>query len=686
MDNQIPVIYNLLQNSIQELFKYDTEVFQNIIQDLQNKGYTVIGLFSKECEYPIFEALKNNKIFLIKCISVQNFDKINEQINLIEKLKNVPRINHFIEGIFSSDGRFFYYVTLKLQCNLQICYLNNEGHYCYEILSSYHLILNPQKILYSTDKDSFYLSDYGILNMNFNGINLKTLKLEQKKYMAPEVLCNSQRSSNRSDVQSLGLILLELTQGFFMENDKAFELKISFKLHENICNEAKEHQELNEIIQKMLSIDVKKRISPKNLVKKLDYLRQQQQLYFKEQLEEKLSSKALKQLEAIFSKSLDQIDIEFISAKKAFSPIHQTLASQSFSNLEIQSQKQNFRKTSNYFQQNLKKIRTLQSKVQANNKIQQKKNSSKIFSQFSREIDWQVDWNKLQQKYLIQKDKFKKIYAEVKSQKDNYLTKQEIKMKCENSNLQNSGLLLMSNTLCYLYKVSRHLKQCLFLSNLTLFFDRNQISDNGFIGLSSNLLNDWNGTNLALSFTRNLIKDLGISNLANSIANASIYQLSNSVATCSSLSSVRFQFDYNQISNSQTIIQLGQSLSTLTQIYYLKLSFYGKDFKLKKNIQTAFDQYFGYLKHNYTIYSIGRNNFLDNKLYQLIQILNKQYLYNNNWLSLFILRVKIQFNQITNRLIMEVEESYDTPDFIKGIMQEQKVFKNIKSNFFKKYQ
>ncbi|KAL4454636.1 hypothetical protein ABPG74_021841 [Tetrahymena malaccensis] len=700
-------LLNQLQYNSQNLCNNDIEVFQNITNDLYNSGYTVIRVFNNECEFPILEALKNDMVVLIKCIQVQSLEKINGYIRLIEKLKSIPYINHFIEGIFSTDGRFFYYITQKLECNLEQIML--KSHQKQKILpfnqivgfaiqvtkailamqsqSTFHLILNPQKILYSVEKESFFLSDYGIINMNIKHLNLKNLKLEQKKYLAPEILFNSQKPSNRSDVYSLGLILLELTSGFFMENSKAIELKNNLKVHDNIYSEVKQHQELNEIIRQMLLIDIQKRINPKNLLKKLEYLKQQQQLYFKEQLEEKVSSKALKQLEAIFNKSFDLIDIEFTSAKnikyyiqqeainkritnlkklnclpkskfleehqvqkmkslndltnpESFSPINQQASSQTFSNFQSQQYKQDISKTSNQFQPNLKRIRTLPSKVQENKQIQLIKNYSKSYTQFAKVIHWQVDWEKLQKKYLIQKDKFKKIIAEVESQKDSYLTKQEIKISCENSNLQNSGLLLMSNALSQcqflttlnlnfqynsisdesLYKFSNYLQKCLFLSNLTLFFDRNQISDNGFSDLSSNLLKDWNGTNLTLSFSRNLIKDQGIFSLASSIntmknitslglyfdnnfiTDASVYQLSNSIATCSTLSSVRFQFDNNQISSSQSIIQLGESLSSLTQIYYLKLSFYGNNFKLKEKIQTAFDQHFGNLKHNYTIY------------------------------------------------------------------------------------
>ncbi|EAR97926.2 kinase domain protein (macronuclear) [Tetrahymena thermophila SB210] len=707
MNNLGVEVSKQLQNDSQELFKNQFEVIQTIIKDLQNYGYTVIGLLNNDYENPKLEAQKCGMVVIIKCKLVQSLEKMNEYIDLIKKLKSVPHINHFIEGIFSTDVKFFYYITQKLNCNLEQIMLNSQQKQ--KVLpfnqivglaiqvtkaiigmqsqSTFHLTINPQKILYSVEKNSFYLSDYGYINMRNNHINQSNLKLEQKKYLAPEILFNSQKPSNRSDIYSLGLILLELTTGFFVENSKAFQLKKSFKLKDNIYSEAKQHQELNEIIQQMLLIDKKKRINAQNLLKKLDYLRQLEQLYYKEQLEEKVSSKVLQQTVEIFNKSFDQIDIEFISTNvikqyqqeealykriknikqlnglpkskflqehnaqkiknqsdianlESTSSMSQMASSQTFTNLQNQSLSQNLSKTKISFQQNFKRIRTLPSKIQTNNLIQLKKNYHKSYSDFERVIDWSIDWNKLQQKYLIHKDKLKKIFTEVESQKDNYLTKQEIKIECENYNLQNSGLLFISNALSQclllttlnlnfqfnqisdqsLYKVSKYLKQCLYLRNLTLFLDRNQISDSGLQDLSLNLLNNWNGTNLALSFSRNQIKDQGICNLANSIntmknltslglyfdhnfiSDASIYQLSNSIISCSSLCSIRFQFDYNQICNSRTIIQLGQNLSTLSQIYYLKLSFYGNNFKLKENIQTAFDQYFGNLKHNYTIY------------------------------------------------------------------------------------
>ena len=239
----------------------------------------LIGLGSFSKVYRAKSKL-NDKYVAIKEINKSNMNN-NDILNEIEIMKKLENSVLLIESIESQDS---YYLILEL-CNISLEeYLKNREkplsideikEVLLDLNKSFkemkdkniiHRDLKPSNILLSLNKSkinkiSFKISDFG-LNKLIEGSKIDEMSLKGSPItMSPEILNGKENLiSNKSDIWSLGIII------YYMLNNKyPYQGLTESAIYKDICSNKKldktDDEDLNDLVNKMLIVDLKDRIS-----------------------------------------------------------------------------------------------------------------------------------------------------------------------------------------------------------------------------------------------------------------------------------------------------------------------------------------------------------------------------------------------------------------------------------------
>ena len=239
----------------------------------------LIGLGSFSKVYRAKSKL-NDKYVAIKEINKSNMNN-NDILNEIEIMKKLENSVLLIESIESQDS---YYLILEL-CNISLEeYLKNRENplsideikeVLLDLNKSFkemkdkniiHRDLKPSNILLSLNKSkinkiSFKISDFG-LNKLIEGSKIDEMSLKGTPItMSPEILKGEENLiCNKSDIWSLGIIIYYMLFKEYPYNGKT-EFQIIKEIESNKQLKPIDNKELDDLIKKMLVININERIS-----------------------------------------------------------------------------------------------------------------------------------------------------------------------------------------------------------------------------------------------------------------------------------------------------------------------------------------------------------------------------------------------------------------------------------------
>ena len=239
----------------------------------------LIGLGSFSKVYRAKSKL-NDKYVAIKEINKSNMN-YNDILNEIEIMKKLENSVLLIESIESQDS---YYLILEL-CNISLEeYLKNREkplsideikEVLLDLNKSFkemkdkniiHRDLKPSNILLSLNKSkinkiSFKISDFGLSKL-IEGNKIDEMSLKGSPItMSPEILNGKENLiSNKSDIWSLGIIIYYMLFKEYPYNGKT-EFQIIKEIESNKQLKPIDNKELDDLIKKMLVININERIS-----------------------------------------------------------------------------------------------------------------------------------------------------------------------------------------------------------------------------------------------------------------------------------------------------------------------------------------------------------------------------------------------------------------------------------------
>ncbi|EAR94310.2 kinase domain protein (macronuclear) [Tetrahymena thermophila SB210] len=270
---------------------FDSDELISIYNELQKEKIYLTSYISQGGFGCIFEAKHNEEIVAIKC-SKTNFQKIEEEEKILNLLKDTPYVFKFIKGFTNQKKSRYYQISKRYSCNLkeimksffdqrktlplnQIIGFAIQMSTVFEKIEQNKLLhsdIKPENILYDSQEKCFYLSDYGESKQFQNGSKTYDLKGYTPKYAAPEITDIQNGIFNiKYDIYGLGVILLELTLGKFLEDSDCSFIR-NGSLPKYISKNAL-YQDINQIIVKMLEKMPSNRIGSFELTKKLNELR-----------------------------------------------------------------------------------------------------------------------------------------------------------------------------------------------------------------------------------------------------------------------------------------------------------------------------------------------------------------------------------------------------------------------------
>ncbi len=222
----------------------------------------------------------NDKYVAIKEINKLHMNN-NDILNEIETMKKLENSVLLIESIESQDS---YYLILEL-CNISLEeYLKNREkplsideikEVLLDLNKSFkemkdkniiHRDLKPSNILLSLNKSkinkiSFKISDFGLSKL-IEGSKINKMSLKGTPItMSPEILRGEENLiSNKSDIWSLGIIIYYMLFKEYPYNSKN-EYQIIKEIESNKQLKPIDNKELDDLIKKMLVININERIS-----------------------------------------------------------------------------------------------------------------------------------------------------------------------------------------------------------------------------------------------------------------------------------------------------------------------------------------------------------------------------------------------------------------------------------------
>ncbi|EAR81836.2 kinase domain protein (macronuclear) [Tetrahymena thermophila SB210] len=270
---------------------FDSDELITIYNELQKEKIYLTSYISQGGFGCVFEAKYNEEIVAIKC-SKTNFEKIEEEEKILKLLKDTPYVFKSIKGFTNQKKSRYYQISKRYSCNLkeimksffeqrktlplnQIIGFAIQMSTVFEKIEQNKLIhsdVKPENILYDSEEKCFYLCNYGESKQFKDGSKTYDLKGFAPKYAAPEITDTKNGTFNiKYDIYGLGVILLELTLGKFLEDSDCSFIR-NGQLPNYISKNAL-YQDINQIIVKMLEKMPQNRINSFELTKKLNDLR-----------------------------------------------------------------------------------------------------------------------------------------------------------------------------------------------------------------------------------------------------------------------------------------------------------------------------------------------------------------------------------------------------------------------------
>ncbi|EAR82067.2 kinase domain protein (macronuclear) [Tetrahymena thermophila SB210] len=269
---------------------FDQDELTSIYNELQKKKIYLTSYISQGGNGCVFEAKYNEEIVAVKC-SKPKFEKIQEEEKIMKLLKDTPYVFKSIEEFLNKKKSKYYQISKKYSCNLreimqsffdkkkplplnQIVGFAIQMSTVFEKIQQNNLIhsdIKPENILYDSQEKCFNLCDFGDSKSFKDGSKTYDLKGFTRKYAAPELTDDNGFFNIKYDIYGLGIILLELTLGKFLE-DKDCTFIRNGQLPNYICKNAL-FQDINQIIVQMLEVMPQNRIDSFELTKQLNKLR-----------------------------------------------------------------------------------------------------------------------------------------------------------------------------------------------------------------------------------------------------------------------------------------------------------------------------------------------------------------------------------------------------------------------------
>ncbi|EAR81384.1 kinase domain protein (macronuclear) [Tetrahymena thermophila SB210] len=269
---------------------FDQDELTSIYNELQKKKIYLTSYISQGRQGCVFEAKYNEEIVAVKC-SKPIFQKIEEEQKILKLLKDTPYVLKSIEEFLNEKKSKYYQISKKYSCNLkeimqsffnqrkplplnQIVGFAIQMSTVFEKIQQNNLVhsdVKPENILYDSQEKCFNLCDYGDSKSFKDGSKTYDLNAFTRKYAAPELTDENGFFNIKYDIYGLGIILLELTLGKFLE-DKDCTFIRKGQLPNYISKNAL-FQDINQIIVQMLEIMPENRIDSFELTKQLNNLR-----------------------------------------------------------------------------------------------------------------------------------------------------------------------------------------------------------------------------------------------------------------------------------------------------------------------------------------------------------------------------------------------------------------------------
>ncbi|EAR99228.2 kinase domain protein (macronuclear) [Tetrahymena thermophila SB210] len=283
-------IFKGYQNQYKKNMIFDSDELTIIYNELQKKKIYLTSYISEGGFGCVFEAKYNKEIVAVKC-SKADFEKIKEEEKILKLLKNTPYVFKTIEGFFNEKKSRYYQISKRYSCTLQnimfryfyerktlplnqIVGFAIQMSTVFEAIQQNNLIhsdIKPDNILYDSQEKCFNLCDFGESKSFKDGSKTYDLKGFTRKYAAPESIDPNGLFNIKFDIYGLGIILLELTLGKFLEDEDCTFIRSGKLL--NYSSKDPLYLDINQIITKMLEKMPQNRIDSFELTKQLNNLR-----------------------------------------------------------------------------------------------------------------------------------------------------------------------------------------------------------------------------------------------------------------------------------------------------------------------------------------------------------------------------------------------------------------------------
>ncbi|KAL4502712.1 hypothetical protein ABPG73_014469 [Tetrahymena malaccensis] len=468
-------IYETYQKNTNQNLKFQPVILCQIYDELNEKGIQLTEFLAQGGFGMVFEAKINDNVVVVKCIEIQDLNRIEEEVQILKKIKGTPNTCQLLDAFNSDKNTFNFQIFKKYSCdlkNIMECTFENKKpfllneiiHIALQVSQAianlpnmFHSDLKPSNIFYDDLSKSFDLSDFGATKEFKEGSSFTiNYKAHDEKYRAPELTDGNLALSKKYDVFSLGLVILEMTKGRFIDSKEAYWIRNGC-LYEYLSYE-KRYTELNEVIKQMLHVNQNERIEPQELVNKLNELK-------------------------------ETIEIKFINSV-------QFVINEQISQSMIKDFKKHFQEFCFDFKEKKTKLEIQQISVQ------EKFN----FRQFENCVSLKSGWLilNLRQKNIIGVDT-----ENIVKILENYQSPSKLFIDLNDNSICNIGAEILAKIL----------QKYQNLTGLILYLKQNSISEDGAQSLANVIKNYLKITQCRLYFRNNCIGEIGASSIVNAILN-----------------------------------------------------------------------------------------------------------------------------------------------------------------------
>ncbi|KAL4484760.1 hypothetical protein ABPG74_019937 [Tetrahymena malaccensis] len=314
-------IFEDYQKKNKKNMKFDSSALTTIYNELQRKGIYLTSFIQQGSFGCVFEALYQEEIVAIKCIGEVDFEKIQEEEKILQLLKETPYVMKSIKEFLNKEKTRYYQVSKRYSCSLKEIMkfffdqkktipLNQIIGFAIQISTVFeqmqqknlmHSDIKPDNILYDSQEKSFHICDFGESKQFKKGTRTYKLKGCTKNYAAPEYLDEDGSYNIKFDIFSLGIILLELTRGQFLESKDCTFIRDGGL--QNYMSKNSLYNDLNNIIGQMLQTKSENRINSFELTNQLNKLRTQLENQFISLVQDKMDFSESRQMISKFKQS-----------------------------------------------------------------------------------------------------------------------------------------------------------------------------------------------------------------------------------------------------------------------------------------------------------------------------------------------------------------------------------------------